>query len=228
MKQGNRKLKWLLLIVAFLAFAIEGIVYFSARDNRKAVPKEDSLIVNNNNKGTVSIDTFASTPLKKPQKQFNLDALKMAYIDKVNSSNGDRGYFLFDIDDDEIPELWTVTGDGEAFYMLSVYKFNNENGKVELIYQSSAEHTYYQQGQNYIIAYTGHMGWFEIAKLSFANGRLRRTVMKKGQTLYKSGVDDDGNPVDPYYPDYPVLSEPEVQTFEFENIRPIKKLSIHM
>ncbi len=225
---GNKRhLKYLVLIFALAAFLIELSVYSTKYASNNKLSKQDSLVNSVNNKESVYNDAIIYAPLKRPKKRFDLEAYKNAFINKVSNSNGDRGYFLFDIDGDKLPELWIVTGEYEVEYKLSVYKYDNDNKSLVRIYQSPAEHTFYLQGPNYVISYTAWMTDFEISKIVYEDGNINSHIIKRGQGIYPKSVDYEGNKVEPYYSDYPKRPEPDVKTYDFDNIKPIQRLNIH-
>lgn len=65
-------------------------------------------------------------------------------------------YFLFDITRDGIPELWLKVGTCEADYEMLVYSWRAGTG-VRRIYTTSAGHSAFFRGKDYVLRQIAHM-----------------------------------------------------------------------
>lgn len=90
-------------------------------------------------------------------------------------------YVLYDIDQDELPELMMRYGAGEAGYHTAVYGYV-DGGVVELGEIPSGHSSFYTcPGDNGVIRNWGHMGVHFVEKISLAEGKLLvETIFEEG------------------------------------------------
>lgn len=103
-----------------------------------------------------------------------------AYIQKLKEhAKGEYvtcEYFLFDITKDGIPELWIVSGTCEADYKLTTYTHD-----LKKICQTSAMHSSFCKGSDYILKVSGQMGYSTWIKLYYDGNKIQeKTVFEEG------------------------------------------------
>lgn len=106
------------------------------------------------------------------ERQKEIRGMVDAYCKKVDELFG--SYFLFDITQDGLPELWVKSGTCEADYILSVFTYNHG---LKRIYQEGAGHGVYCQGSNYILFWGGHQGFGYWSKIAYNNGKMDSKVI---------------------------------------------------
>ena len=146
------------------------------------------------------------------ERQKELKRMVEAYshkIDEFINDNNLYGYFLYDITQDGLPELWVKTGTCEADFKLDVFSYNHG---IKKIHQEEAGHCSYCQGNNYILVWFNHMGTAEWNKITYnnTNGKIKskrifRETLKEDET-----VDDYTKPKEPfigmYYDTQPIYN----------------------
>lgn len=102
------------------------------------------------------------------------------------NANYDDEFFTYDIDNDDIPELWIKSGTCEADYILLIYKYT-KNG-VRKVYRGGAGHSGFYMGDGYILQTDMHMGYAYWYKYTFDGKEIKRD-----QVFYEdiSNVDRD-------------------------------------
>lgn len=106
------------------------------------------------------------------------------YLDKVHAEKGRSekyggGYYLYDMNQDGVPELLVYTG-GEYFgdYSLKIYSFLS--GAVKKVYDDSYFNCVLSQGRNYLLEVAVAQGTvgIEATKLTYSNGHVtRKTIL---------------------------------------------------
>jgi hypothetical protein len=81
-------------------------------------------------------------------------------------------YCLYDIDKDEIPEIFIKFGCCEADYRTEVYTFKNESVAFVGDFGSGHSCLYTWPGENAILLHWGHMGYASMYQISIVNGTL--------------------------------------------------------
>lgn len=81
-------------------------------------------------------------------------------------------YFIYDVDNDKVPEMIVEYGTCEADYNGKLFAF--EDGKVVEKDEFSMGHTslYTDPNENGIVFFWGHMGYASISRASLINGKL--------------------------------------------------------
>ncbi len=121
-------------------------------------------------------------------------------------------YFLYDITGDKFPELWVqiYDGDGENQIDYRIHVYTIANGKSKLLYNGNVlAHSSFCEGVNYVICEYAHMGYQEISKFTYSNGKI------KAKQIYKN---------DDYQADYKEIEEPLVTTYKLTDKNPIYEL----
>lgn len=156
------------------------------------------------------------TNLKKVQQRNNSNA--QLYVqqlekcfDKIAGKDGRGycGYFLADMDNDDMPELFVKSGHCEADFTLDVYTI--KEGRVHRIYKTTAGHRDFQQGSGYLIMVEAQCGTYYSCKLMMKNGKIEEEPMV---------CNDESVPISDF--DYPEYSEPQIEFYDHTNVQPIK------
>ena len=126
-------------------------------------------------------------------------------LDENRASEGDCEYFLYDIDNDDMPELWMKVGSYEANYRLLVYTYNSG---IKQLYEDGAGHSYFCMGTNYILQIWGHMGEAFWSKLTYDGTKI------VAKTVFEEDIrETDG--------DYTKPQEPEIEFHSSNDKQPI-------
>lgn len=132
-------------------------------------------------------------------------------FDKIADKEG-RGYctyFLADMNNDDMPELFVKYGHCEADFKLNVYTIREE--RVHLIYKATAGHRDFQQGSTYVIMVEAQSGAYYSCKLLMKNGKIEEEPLV---------CKDASIPIAEF--DYPEYSEPQIEFYDYTNVQPIK------
>ena len=137
------------------------------------------------------------------KRQKEAEKVAEAYCNKIDEFEFCY-YFLYDITQDEIPELWIIIGTCEAEKRL--YVFTYKKG-IECIFQDSAFHTGYYQGKDYVLALWTHMDYAGCGKITYnsKNGELKRDEL-----FNEISIDRLVKP-----------KEPEIEMYNYDNKQPI-------
>ena len=101
--------------------------------------------------------------------------IRLLSANTITGSDYDEGYFLYDIDNNGIPELWIKNGTCEADYMLYVYTYKDG---IKKIGELGAGHTGgYYIGNGYLLRSGGHMGYYFYEKLSYNGSSITETIV---------------------------------------------------
>ena len=126
-------------------------------------------------------------------------------LDENRVSEGDCEYFLYDIDNDDMPELWMIVGSYEVNYRLLVYTYNSG---IKQLYEDGAGHSYFCMGTNYILQIWGHMGEAFWSKLTYDGTKI------VAKTVFEEDIrETDG--------DYTKPQEPEIEFHSSNDKQPI-------
>ena len=99
-------------------------------------------------------------------------------------TDGNCYYFLYDITEDNVPELWVVAGTCEADKSLYVYTYKD---RLIKFFEKGAFHSDYYIGNKCILEYMSHMGTTSCTKLYLSNGRIKEKVIYSGD--YKDATE---------------------------------------
>ncbi len=223
--------KWIYAIVGVLLAVIAGGGYwaYNTMHNRKLKMEEQRLKQIKDSIDQVrkdSIDQAKKDSIAEVERieQARLDSIENAKIirenvyraydktlydiskDKVYDYIPDCDYFLYDITKDGIPELWVIKfGSIELENKLMV--FTCLEGQSKLIYETSAGHSGFYEGKDYILKIWARQGSAIWDKLTYRNGKM---VEKE---IFREG------PVD----DYTQQKERDCKMYSYPNTQPIKK-----
>jgi hypothetical protein len=158
-------------------------------------------------------DAIAKAERIKKQKEENqykqlLKTIKDEYITLLNInnlSNGDyeEGYFLHDIDNDGIPEIWIKSGTCRADTRMLVYQYNNG---IRKIYDAGAGSFY--KGEGYVLDVYGQMGYATWKKLTYNGFSITSTI------IYEEDINDTNR-------DYREPEEKYINFYPLNNKQPI-------
>ncbi len=85
--------------------------------------------------------------------------------DDVFESVPSVGYFIYDIDNDSVPELFVRFGTCEADYFMKAYKCEGTTAK-EVAYTFSGHTSYASMPEMGMVSIWGHMGYYSIGKMT--------------------------------------------------------------
>ena len=107
------------------------------------------------------------------------------------------GYFLYDINNDGLPELWIKSGTCVADYQFMVYIYNKG---LKRIYQGHAGHMSFYQGKDYILTWWAHMGSSSMNKITYneKKGKLKTETIFTQNLSEEETVDDYIEPKEPH------------------------------
>ena len=140
--------------------------------------------------------------------------IKDSYIKIINDAAdnpdqlGGQYYFLFDITQDDIPELWIQYEDEEG-YSFAVYTVTN--GALSRLFKGIAglpAHHSFHIGNDYVLFNFGTYGSARWTKYKYSNGKIIEQIVFTG---------NDG---------YTKCPEPEANTYELTNTEPIESIKI--
>ena len=148
-----------------------------------------------------NIDNIKQQKEENRQKQLQIrirdEYLRLLSDNKADNSDfgySDTGYFLFDLDDNGIPELWIKSGTCEADYRILVYTYGNGSRKV---YDESAGHTSFYKGDGYVLKVYGYMGMTNWDKLTYNGFTITETTIYAGDSTYEGDDDVEEDAIEP-------------------------------
>ena len=190
-----------LLVSILLVFIVS--VSVDGKDNK-------SSSMNDTADSTSVVTIYEPEEVPAVEEEMNLNELIYdAYVDQLETLalNVDEcGYFLFDITNDGIPELWVKCGSCEADYMLYVYRYD-VNG-LSLMHSTSAGHSSFYCGDDYVIQMMAHMGYNEWYRYTLSGSTLDE------ETVYEESDIESSD-------EYTFPDEPEVDMYDYETTWPI-------
>lgn len=226
-KNGNLPL---IIGAIFVILLLGGAWWYWDSSNKRAARERqiaDSLEI-------ARIDSIKNAEIKEKQRQ---DSIKLAdeeakknflrdsYANILDAqmNKDDSGeywgeyYFLYDLNGDNIPELWLQATDNEGCSLI-VYTVHNE--ECIRIFKSEVGHPYHHsfyKGVGYILMNSAHMGSQTWTTFSLESGKV---VEKETFTLEH---DDSESYTEVEYKN---PTEPEVETYELTNREPIMQIEI--
>lgn len=114
-------------------------------------------------------------------------------------------YFLFDITNDGIPELWVVSGTCEADRQLKVYSHDSKE-----IFNKGASHSTFHKGNDYVLQVGAHMNIAAWTKLYYDSGKVCEHV------VFDEDISETGG-------GYTEPTDPLIELIPYDNVQPIKK-----
>ena len=204
-------------LMMFLLFLLVGILLLFIVSVSMDGKSDSASSIDNTADSTSVATVYEPEEVSAIEENVNLNQLIYdAYVDKLNSlatayyddflGYSQCDYFLYDITGDGKPELWVKCGSCEADYMLYVYRYD-VNG-LSLMYKTSAGHSSFYCGDDYVIQMMAHMG---------CNWWYRYTL--SGSTLDEETVFEESDVADSFEYTYP--DEPEVDMYDYETTWPI-------
>lgn len=107
-----------------------------------------------------------------------LKTIRDEYVKLLSANRKDRsdyseeGYFLFDINNNGIPELWIQSGECEADFRLLVFTYDNG---IKTLYNDDAGHSSFYIGYGCILRTWGHMGYATWDELTYNGSTITST-----------------------------------------------------
>lgn len=171
-------------VIGIVVAAIIGIYLMFSNNNsslsQAAESEHDSIMPT----GQIVIEEEKDVQSEKEKREDIANAYAST-IDSKNSSNEDNyscEYFMCDITNDGIPELWIKTGTCELDYNVDIYTFNNKIKKIGTV---AAFHSSFFEGKGYVLQLMASQGAAVWTRLSY-NGSLQQTV------IYEENIDESG------------------------------------
>lgn len=160
------------------------------------------LVFENNN---WYIDENLTWEFKKHMKDYISDenVFIMALGDNAVGEDKTCEYFLYDITEDGIPELWIVAGTCEADRELIVYTH-----EFKEIFRKSADHSTFYRGNDYVLQQCAHMGYAAWMKIYRDGDKIRE----------KKIFEEDTNKTET---DYTEPTEEIITLIPYDNTAPI-------
>lgn len=109
---------------------------------------------------------------KQLLKTIRDEYIELLSINKLSDDGYDEGYFLHDIDNDGIPEIWIKSGTCRADTRMLVYQYNNG---IRKIYDAGAGSFYI--GEGYVLDVYAQMGYATWEKLTYNGSSITSTVI---------------------------------------------------
>ncbi len=133
-------------------------------------------------------DSIAAAQATEQARQDSIAAAEQARQDSINSLHqaiidsylskvqtlpecDDGGYYLKDISEDGIPELWLDTGTCEGFGGHEIFGYIYENAGLKSIYHGGG-HNWLFEGSDYLVCYGAIQGYESASRITYRNGRL--------------------------------------------------------
>ncbi len=136
------------------------------------------------------IGTIVATDLRNAYL-VELDNWAEEYPDSV-AANGCCGYFIYDINNDSIPELWLLGGTCEADKHLAVYTFTLAG--AEQLYAGAATHAVLHQGEGYVLSVAMNNGEALTTKLTALHDSIAVDTLYMGKVDSLAGFRDATEP----------------------------------
>lgn len=144
--------------------------------------------------------------LKDSERRLIVKAFKKKLESLAKDSDCD--YFLYDITENDIPELWIKTGTCEADYTLMVYTY--ESGKCKNICERPAGHSVFYEGSDYILQQYAHQGFATWVKLTYNGSKITE------KTIFEEDINGTDN-------DYKQPEEMYIELYPVNNDHPIRQ-----
>ena len=145
-----------------------------------------------------------AVPLNKNAK----DNICNAYLEALHNLgvSDDMSYFLFDITNDGIPDLWVTEGNS-TICDLTVFSYQVD--RCNVIYAGGASHSTFYAGSNYILLWWGHQGNQAWIKLTYDGNTINSSVIFEGVVVDES--------------DWKEPKEKKIEFYQAYNEQPIKR-----
>lgn len=208
----NQRLKWLwivlsvLLLVLLVVFCFHG--YGDMKIENNGMEVVDSCAVDSIGVDSIGVEEAITDSVAVATVENVNEGICEEYerlLDENRASEGDCEYFLYDIDNDDMPELWMRVGSCEANYRLLVYTYKNG---IKQLYEDGAGHSYFCMGTNYILQVWGHMGEASWSKLTYDGTKI------VAKTIFEEDIRDSER-------DYKKPQEPEIDFNPSNDKQPI-------
>jgi len=188
-----------IFIIAIIAI-VGGYYYIQ---NVKTNSKSEEEITQLSDKDGEKNEQIA-VPLNKNAK----DNICNAYLEALRNlgDSDEMSYFLFDITNDGIPDLWVTEGNS-TICDLTVFSYQED--RCNVIYAGSASHSTFYAGSNYILLWWGHQGNQAWIKLTYDGNTINSSVIFEGVVVDES--------------DWKEPKEKKIDFHQIHNVMPIKQ-----
>ena len=112
--------------------------------------------------------------------------IRLLSANTITGSDYDEGYFLYDIDNNGIPELWIKNGTCEADYVLHVYTYKDGIKKIGELWAGHIGG--YYKGNGYLLRSGGQMGYYFYEKLAYNGTSITETTVYEEEYDFEKEV----------------------------------------
>ena len=220
-KKGKGGLVAILVVALLVLLAGAGWLWYD--NSQKQAEMEQQLAIQ---REQARQDSIAVAELREQARQDSIaeamhqqliDKNRQSYIDVlrgyINKYGVDEyvywGYFLYDITQDGVPELWVKAGTCEADNMTYIYTL--KDGVALKVDEIGTFHSSIHRGDKYILVCMAYMGGAQWNKITFDGSKIKEKVI-----FEEDGVDNDTK-------FYTHCSEPEVTMYRFDDYSPINE-----
>ena len=214
-----------LIITAVLGllalFSVGGWLWYDSNQKRAEQERQMAILAEKARQDSIAVaelrEQARQDSIAEAMHQQLIDKNRQSYIDVlrgyINKYGVDEyvywGYFLYDITQDGVPELWVKAGTCEADNMTYIYTLND--GVASKVDEIGTFHSSIHRGDKYILVCMAYMGGAQWNKITFDGSKIKEKVI-----FEEDGVDNDTK-------FYTHCSEPEVTMYRFDDYSPINE-----
>ena len=138
------------------------------------------------------------------------------YEEGLDIEGFELDYFLFDITNDGIPDLWLKCGTCEADFIIKVCAYD-KNQSYKTIWVGNAFHSTFYAGNGYILQSVGHQGYGKLTKLTYDGKRMVETIIEEVDNL-----GPDGELLEEENKGYKITTEKMIELHSSVSLEPIR------
>lgn len=228
---SKKKNKTFIIVLVFFLLLLGLVVlacYFAIHNNNvppNHVATTDSVYIDSTSNDSEDVDISLTY---RDSKVANFEELKEKYRQTVIYNSPEHqpedifsNYYLFDIDNDGVPELIIDRGTCEADRTMTIYTWD---GSVCEIYKTGIDHSSYYGGHNYLLRMSAHMGGETITRYTKEDMTIYAKVVYAHDFTeeWEKAVERDSNAVCWYNEP----KEPALQAYEFTDLKPINSIKL--
>lgn len=222
-EEPERKSHAGLIITAVLGllalFSVGGWLWYDSNQKRAEQERQMAILAEKARQDSIAVaelrEQARQDSIAEAMHQQLIDKNRQSYIDVlrgyINKYGVDEyvywGYFLYDITQDGVPELWVKAGTCEADNMTYIYTLND--GVASKVDEIGTFHSSIHRGDKYILVCMAYMGGAQWNKITYDGSKIKEKVI-----FEEDGVDNDTK-------FYTHCSEPEVTMYRFDDYSPI-------
>ncbi len=173
-----------IVLLSIALVAVFGVCLFLWHGGRHTILDADNAYM-----GEVSHDTiyvYVEREVEESVESVDRAEVVNAYLKKIkemkrwctdNNLYDDIwcGYFLFDITQNGVPDLWLRYGGCEADKAFCVYTY--KHGEMQQLSQDGCGHSGFYAGNDYVILAGAHMGCEWWTKYTYSDGKLKNELI---------------------------------------------------